>query len=262
MFKKTAWLAVMAGACLRAQTPIPYVRDLCVKVQPGKFSDYAAMLHDVTAKVTQVRADEGKLAWWLAERAVVPAGSTARCDFHLVSGYAGFPPEPSTPAEMDAALNKAKIANMSAATLNTKRDALSTLVSVDIWRGVAAVGSPQKGGYIRMNLYKANPVSDWAKLESEGWKPMVESYSKDHPGIGWAAGALAMPGGSGMHYNAMTVDFFPTWAAVGLGSGPLTEVWAKVHPELEIGDYMEKVGKAADRYKIEIYQVIELVSGK
>lgn len=262
MFKKAVCLATFVGACLSAQAPVPYLRDFCVKMQPGKFTEYAAMLHEVTAKVSQVRADEGKLAWWLAEVAVVPAGSSARCDYHLVSGYAGFPPEPSTPAETDAALIKAKVPNMTAVGMFAKRDSLSTLVSVDIWRGVAGVGSPQKGGYVRMNLYKANPVSEWTKLETGGWKPTVQAYSKDHPGIGWAAGELALAGGSGMHYNAMTVDFFPTWAAVGQGSGPITEVWPKVHPDLKIDDYMQKVGKVADRYKVELYQVTEMVMGK
>lgn len=261
MFKKAVWFVTLFGVCLSAQAPVPYVRDFCVKVQPGKFTEYAAMLHDVTAKISQVRADEGKLAWWLAERAVVPAGNTARCDYHLVSGYVGFPPEMTTAAETDAALIKAKIPNMTAAGMYAKRDMLSTLASVDIWRGVGAVGSPEKGGYVRMNLYKTNPVSEWVKLETEGWKPMVASYSKDHRGIGWAAAALAMPGGSGLHYNAMTVDFFPTWAAVGEGL-PVTTTWPKVHPDQTMDDYIAKVGKVADRYKVEVYQVVELVMGK
>ena len=260
MFKQSVWLVVFSGACLCAQAPVPYVRDACVKVQPGKFTEYAAMLHDVGAKISQVGVDEGKVAWWLAERAVVPAGSSARCDYHSVSGYVGFPPEPPTPAETDATLKKAKI-NMTAAEMSARRDALSTLVSVDMWRGVAGVGGPKKGGYVRMNLFKANPVSDWVKLENEGWKPMVEAHAKENPGIGWAAAELAMPGGSGLHYNAMTVDFFPTWAAVGQGL-PLTTAWPKVHPNQTLDDYLANVGKVADRYKVELYQVVEMAQGK
>ena len=265
MAVKAVWLVALSAVCvsaISAQTPVRYTRDLCVKVQPGKGPEYAAMLHDVSAKLAQVRVDEGKLGWWLAERAVVPAGTAARCDYHLVSFYEGFPPEPPTPADNEAAYKKAKI-NMTSADMSAKLTALTTLVNIDIWRGVAAVGRPDKGSYVRMNLYKANPgqAAEWAKLETEGWKPMVEAYAKENPGFGWAAAALAMPAGTSLHYNAMTVDVFPKWAAVGTGI-PVTTEWPKVHADLPFADYMGRVNKTVDRYRVEVYQIVEMVRGK
>jgi hypothetical protein len=59
----------------------------------------------------------------------------------------------------------------------------------------------------------------------------------------------------------MTVDVFPDWAAVGRGVS-VQELWPKVHPELTTADYMDKLGAASDRYRTELYEVVELVRPK
>lgn len=263
LFTKVVRFAVLNSlglSMILAQNPAPTTRDFCVKVQPGKGAEYEAMLHDVAAKLAQVTVDQGTASWWLAARAVVPAGSAARCDYHVVYGYPGFPPEgPPTAAQMDADLQKANI-KMTGAELSAKRGSLSTLANVDIWRSVARVGQPQKGSYIRVNLYKPKlgQLNEWAKLETEGWKPLAEAHAKDSPGSGWVASALLMPGGDGLHYNAMTVDIFPNWAAVGKGV-PVSTLWPKVHADMPFADYMSHMATAVDRYRIELYQVVEMV---
>src|SRR5208283_1232074 len=105
MFRNVTRLFFTAAGCLlvaAAQDQPAYVRDVCVKVAPGKFAEYAAMLHDVNAKRMRVRVDEGLAAWWLALSAVVPAGTAARCDYHIVTGYTGFPPEALTAEQSTA----------------------------------------------------------------------------------------------------------------------------------------------------------------
>lgn len=255
-------LATFASSLILAQTPTSYTRDLCIKLQPGKGAEYATMLHDISAKLAQASVDEGSTNWWVAARAVVPAGTAARCDYHLVTGYPGFPTEPRTPAQTETDLQKAKI-KMTADQLSAKRGALSTLANIDIWRSLAGVGQAQKGSYIRVNLYKPKPgkLNEWAKLETEGWKPLAEAHAKDSPGSGWVAAALQMPGGESLHYSAMTVDIFPNWAAVGKGV-PFTTLWPKVHPDMPADDYMSHINAAVERYRIELYQVVEMVQRK
>jgi hypothetical protein len=76
-----------------------------------------------------------------ALNAVVPAGTAAICDYHLVWGYNGFPPEAATP-EQDAAEMKKAGLSMTLAAYEAKRDSLATLANVDTWRVRADVGPP------------------------------------------------------------------------------------------------------------------------
>jgi hypothetical protein len=261
--KALIWLFV-AAACIPAaiaQEQPSYVQQFCVKAVAGKLSSLDAMIPDV-AKVMQVRIEEGQLTFFAALKAVIPAGASARCDYALSYGYTGFPPEPRTREQAEATFRKAKVAGTYAEML-AKRDATSMLVSDDLWRGVtdgmAGPGSV-KGSYVRLNLYKSKPghtIAEWAKMEVEGWKPFAEALAKETPGFGWRAESLTMPAGSSLHYNAMTVDIFPNWAATGHGYS--AEMWNKVHPDLKSSDYLAKVNEVVDRYKVELYRTVEVV---
>ena len=100
-FLITAGCVFMAAA---QDQPQAYVVDTCVKAVPGKGEEIGAYIREVLVKTAQVRVDQGTAAWYLALSAVVPAGSEARCDYHLATGYKGFPPEAS--AERAAADRK------------------------------------------------------------------------------------------------------------------------------------------------------------
>src|ERR1700676_1398761 len=97
MSPRTARFFLIAACCVfvaAAQSqPQAYVRDTCLKAAPGKGLETSAYIRDVLTKTAQVRVDEGTAAWYLVLSAVVPAGSEARCDYRLVAGQQGFPPE-------------------------------------------------------------------------------------------------------------------------------------------------------------------------
>jgi hypothetical protein len=260
------WLS-MAAACVSAATAQEqptYVQQFCVKAVANKSSALDAMMPDL-AKYMRVRVQDGELASWIALRAVIPAGASARCDYLLSYLYSGFPPEPKTREQAEAAFRKANI-GISYSEMLAKRDAVSTLVSDDLFRGVAggmAGPGSEKGSYVRVNLYKVKPghtVAEWAKLETEGWKPFAEAIAKETPGFGWRVEALTMPSGSSLHYNAMTVDIFPSWTAAGQSYS--AQMWSKVHPEMNFADYLSKVNDATDRYKAELYKTVEVVRKK
>ena len=247
-----------------AQEKPTYSQEFCVKVNPGKAADTAAMISDAI-KLNQVRIDEGGLSWFTALTATIPAGTSARCDYKFVYGYEGFPPEPLTRAESEALFAKAKIAGTYAQLL-ARRDANMTLVSDDLWRRIdsATIGANSaKGSYLRFNLFKIKPghtLAEWTKLETDGWKPFAEARAKETPGFGWRVVALSQPTGSSLHYNAMTVDIYPTWTASGQGAS--LAIWNKVHPDLPANDYLAKVNDVVDRYKAELYRVVDVVRKK
>jgi hypothetical protein len=243
-----------------AQNPTPgYVVDQCYKAAPGKAAEVNALVHDVSAKYHRVLVDEGSQAWWLVAAAVVPAGAAVRCDYRVVSGYNGFPPEAATPERVTAGLGKAGI-NMTSAEFTAKRDSIVSLVSTEIWHTLAEAGAhPGKGQYVRINYYKVKPGqgAEFSRLERTGWGPFVESLKDSH--MGWQFNSLAMPTGESLHYNASTVDMYPTWEALGKGWPTATE-WPKVHPDLPAAVYTGQVNSTVERYAADVLHIIELVA--
>ncbi len=90
-----------AAATLAAQNQTPQTpqstttaRSFCIKVQPGKDSEYRKLAMDVSKPTAQVRADAGEFLNRFLLRSVYPAGMDAVCDYSLVYVYPGFPPDP------------------------------------------------------------------------------------------------------------------------------------------------------------------------
>ena len=246
-------------ASAQAQEPQRYSRDTCVKVKEGKWEEYTAYQRDVSTKLAKVRVEEGAYASYALAQAVVPTGRSARCDYHIVVGYLGFPPEAPGPEKLAADMKKAGIA-MSREAMFAKRDQLVDLVGVDIWQWRERVGAmPEKGSYARLNFYKIKPgmTNEWVRSESTGWKPLAEAAAKEH-GTSWRAATLAMPGGANLPYNAMTVDGFPSWAAVGQGL-PARAIWNKVHPNMDMTAYMDRLATIVDRPRIDVVKLIEVM---
>ena len=79
--------------------------------------------------------------------------------------------------------------------------------------------------------------------------------------MGWQLNSLAMPTGESLHYNASTIDMYPTWEALGKGWPTATE-WPKVHPDLPIGEYTGMVNNTVERYAADVLHIIELVAPK
>ena len=246
-------------ASSQTQGPQFYARDTCVKVKEGKAQEYTAYLRDVTVKLAKVRVDAGAIATYTIAQAVAPVGRAARCDYHIVAGYNGFPPEAPSAEQTAADMKKAGI-SMSREAAIAKRDELSNLVGVDTWMYRERVGTPQKGGYARINFDKVHPGmgAEWATLESTGWKQLAEAASKEH-GTAWRVASLAMPGGASLPYNAMTVDIFPSWAALGTGI-PTRALWNKVHPNTDITAHLSRLSAIRDRPRVDIVRLIEVLT--
>lgn len=237
-----------------------YLRDNCVKAKDGKLSQLATYLQDVTVKLAKVRMDAGAYDFLVITQAIIPSGTSAICDFHVVYGSTGFPPE--TPgAEQNAADMKKSGLAMTREQMMAKRDEISTLVSLDFWRRHEIVGTSVKGGYARLNFYKTKPgatQAEWARMEGSGWKALAAVWAAETPGMGWGANTLALPGGSSQPYNAMTIDSFPNWAALAKGL-PARATWNKVHPDTDMTLYMDRLGTVADRTRVEVVKLIEVI---
>lgn len=253
--------AVLATASFAQEQKEPStVRDYCVKVAPGKSMEFEAYARDVAVPLNQARADAGEFAWALVARGVVPAGSSAKCDYRVVFGYNGAPPETPSNEQIEASLKRAKL-NMSAKELFAKRDALTQLVDVEIWYNIDGIGPPpQKGNYVRLNHYNVKPAAmeDWKHLETTYWKPLVDAWMKAGGKGSWSIHGLLMPEGDNLPYNAQTVDTFPDWNS--LLHGVPFDLWTKVNPHTEATDVFDRLDRVRSRHDIEVYRVLEVVN--
>jgi len=260
VFTACCFLMFGSAAFTQQQQPRPTVRDYCVKVAHGKNAEFEAFIKDVNVPLNQSRADAGEFDWYVVARGVVPAGSSAKCDYRIVYGYKGLPPETASAEQMDASLKKAKI-NMTAKEWAAKRDALTQLVDVEIWYGIDGVGSSfGKGSYLRLNHYNIKPgaMQDWQRLETTYWKPVVQEYIKGGGKGSWSVNGLLMPEGDNLPYNAVTVDAFPDWNS--LLQGISFSLWTKVHPNTEATDVFDRLDRVRSRANIEVYKVVEMVN--
>jgi hypothetical protein len=250
----------LAAAVAQAQNqpPVSYARAYCIKVNPGKIGEFNAYVHDVAGKLMRAHEEEHHIAAGLMAQAVIPAGTSARCDYQAVYFYQGALPEAFTEAETNAALKRADL-NMTAADLGMKRESISRLVSVDISRAIDAVPmNLVNNEYIRLNYFKVKPgkMNEWIDLEKSGWKPLIAEHVKSGAVTGWFLQGIIMPTGDRVRANAFTVDTFPDWASLMKGI-PLSTLWSKVHPNQTSAAYMEQIAAIAERPSVEVMRVVE-----
>jgi hypothetical protein len=252
-----------AGADLalaQSQPDVWTTREYCVKVVPGKGPAYEAFLRDVALPLNQSRADAGEFEWHGVGRAVVPVGSSARCDYRLAYTYKGNPPEEATSDQLNAALKRAGL-SLTAEQLAEKRSALIQLISMDIWYTFENLG-PQwaKGSYLKFNHWnvKGGQYEEYLRLERTTWKPLMEAWLKAGGTGSWVLVGLWMPGGEAVPYNAMTIDVFPTWDGL-LKGVPLDDLWSKVHPDKTVAQAMGEMDKVRSLYTQEIFRLVERV---
>jgi hypothetical protein len=239
------------------------VRDVCVKALPGKAMEAEAFVHNVMVPLNQARADAGEIAWFLFARAVVPAGTSAKCDYRAVYGYNGFPAETPSNEQLEAAAKRANL-NMSGNEIRAKLNSTSQQVDLEYWVHVDSIGpNTAKGSYIRLNHYKVKPQAnaDWLRMETTYWKPLVDSWDKAGGKGSWGVYQLWMPEGDNVPYNAMTVDIFPDWNSL-LHGVPLDDLWSKVHPHTEMTQAFDQLDRVRSREDIEIFKATDLVTSK
>ena len=214
----------------------------CVKVRDGKMGEFRQFLVE-TRKVGQAAADSGQMSVGYQFRSVMPAGAAATCDFVFVNVYAGAPPAPQ-PGGLAALLKKAGIST-SVEEFNARRASLGQLVSNEMWRTAIAVGDMQKGDYAFINHMKVHDMPGWLELERSIWKPIAEAWVKAGSMRGWIVARPILPGGTGLKYQAITIDVMPNWDAV-FTPPSLEKTFKQVHADKDYNQVMENIGKARD----------------
>ena len=253
-------LAAAFSAMLPAQqAPTGYHRVACIKVKPENNTEFRKWAAADVHKLEQSRVDGGAVSQWILLRTVIPAGASAECDYVIVTMYPGIPPQPMGLEELDAALKKAGIATTAQQYVD-RRTSLSTLISNNMFRNRAFVGSFKKGDYFVVNYMKASNLGDYVAWEKKAWQPMAEVLDKENLRSGWSLNTLVFPGGTDVKFNAVTVDIYPTWDSIfNTGSQNFFELWRKAHPDMEFGTTFEQYDKLRHQGDIDIFVVQDLI---
>jgi hypothetical protein len=259
-------------ACLAADAAAAdaFIYDYCLKLSPGKGQAFRELQSTVEPKLAQVLIDRGEITSWTLLRSVVPTGTEARCDGHVLYEFPGFPTQ-RTITVTDEDFQKAKV-KLSRAEWQQARNSTATIVNLDVWRIAASVGARiGKGSFVFFNPDKADPLAEWVKLETTGWQPFAEARAKETAGFGWRALVLALPRGSGVRYNAATMDVYPDWGSLAgtmSGERPPAQsdrrdsLWSKAHPDFTRADYLAAVNRVVDRYRVDLFEAMEAVHKK
>jgi hypothetical protein len=246
-----------------AQSPEEWrsTREYCVKVMPGKARAYEAFLRDVTMPLNRSRVEAGEFESFAVERAVIPAGTSARCDYRLAYTYKGIPPEEATTEQLDAALRRAGL-RLTAEQMADQRSALVELVGINFWGTYDSAGGEwPRGSYLTFNHYKVKDghSDEYVKLEKT-WKPLVEARIKAGSKQSWVLVGLWMPQGDAVPYNAMTIDVFPSWAELMKSAASFGDEWKAVHPDMPFQMVEDQKAKVRTVYASELFRVVDIVS--
>ena len=214
----------------------------CLKLEPGKSTEFRSWMSDVVHKVAQSRVDAGVLTSWELYREVLPQGSDAHCDYAIIARYPGLPPEPTTDQSLPAMLKKAGV-NLTAQQYLERRSSVAHLVESTISQTRASVGSAKVGDYLVVNHMKVSNVNDWVAYEKKAWQPVAEAMDSDGVRSGWFLSADIIPFGSEVGATGTTVDIYPSWDAIFKDDAAFVDRWRKAHPDMEIGTTMEQFDK-------------------
>jgi hypothetical protein len=254
-------IAALSAALPAQQGPIGFHTVNCLKVKPDKMSEYRKWAAEEFHKYAQGRVDSGAVSTYYRLRAVMPAGSSAECDYVTVWVYPGVPPAPLGTEELGAALKKAGL-NMSAQEFMDRRDAMSTLVSNSMFQNQFAVGQAKKGDYMEVSYMKATSVDAWLAFEKNVWKPLAEQLVKDGMQSGWSVNLQMMPFGTDVPYQGVAVDVYSSWEAVFKAQvdPAFNDRFKKVHPDMDPDKTFANMEKVRSQSWTRLFVVEDMIS--
>lgn len=252
--------AAAFSAMLVAQQPSTgYHRVACIKIKPDKGSEFRKWAAEDLHKFAQSRVDTGAITTWYLLRSVNPVGESAQCDYLSVSMYPGAPTEPMGMEDLGAALTKAGM-TMTPQQYVDRRNALTTLISDDIFQNRDYVGSSKKGDYFVVNYMKVPDLDEWLAYEKKVWHPLAEAMAQDGTKSGWSVNVRVLPTGSDVAFQAVTVDVFPSWDAVFKNDTQFVDRFKKTHPDMELGTTFEQFGKLRTITSTQLYHLDDSIT--
>jgi hypothetical protein len=108
---------------------------------------------------------------------------------------------------------------------------------------------------IRFDFIKVEPqkVSEYLKLEND-WRKVHEAMRKEGKILRWMHYEVLLPSGSEVHHNYMTATIYKDYAALENIVPDLAVAFAKVYPERNFLDFLNKSDQIRNRVRTEVFQ--------
>ena len=241
------------------QSPSGFHRVACVKIKAGMAHEFTQWAAGDMHKYAQSRANSGAVSSWFLLSSVIPQGESAQCDYIMVSIYSGVPTPPMERDDLVSALKQAGI-SATAQEFVDKRNSMMTLISNDMFRTIATVGSPKKGDYFIVNYMKVSNMEDYIAYEKKVWVPFAEELAKDGSRTGWSLNQRVFPSGANTPFQAVTVDIVPSWKEIFQPSGDFASSFRKSHPDMELGTTFEQYEKLRTIISTNVFHLDDYVS--
>jgi len=248
----------LASSLVAQQSNTGYHTVACFKAKADSAAELQKFFSEESHKIAQGRVDTGQITTWYLLRSVLPQGSSAECDYLIVTMFSGTP-HLLAQQDLSAAIKKAGL-SITPEEYVKRRNAVSTLVSVGIFQNQLFVGSAKKGDYFRVNYMKVPNVDDWIAYEKKVWQPLAEALVKDGKADGWSLNTRVLPEGSEQPFQAVTVDVFPSWDSVFAADPQFVDRFRKVHPDMELGTTFEEFAKLRTIALINLYELEDVIT--
>jgi hypothetical protein len=251
-----ACLAVSLGSSSSAQEPKPHTaRAYCLKV-PDRVADFETLVRDAGIPAEKERIAAGESTRYDLLRGVVPAGTSARCDYLALFHYGEF--QEAEPSEKIADYLARAGADAEAA-MKTWRE-LTELVSVQWWWYSESVGPAWPvGTYVQANFWEipTDGFEDFSTVDGNIWRPVVEAALARGKKISWDQVGIFNPYPAAGGHSAITLDAFHDWETWGAWQSFVSEeIWPTVYPHRTMEQSGLLHGAVASYGHREIYRVV------
>jgi hypothetical protein len=142
----------------------------------------------------------------------------------------------------------------------TRAASQSKLVSVELWQDLDKTGAVAARSYLRVNQIKNPPdeFDNWARMQSEIWKPVHEARIRDGDFQGWLASRVIMPSGADWPNPARTISVFADWKSLS-SPARYRELIPVAHPGKNPEEILNRIASLQQILRTELFEVIELI---
>jgi hypothetical protein len=252
-----ACLAVGFGASAGAQEQEPHTaRAYCLKVPSGGSAEFLALVRDAGIPAEKERIAAGESTRFDLLGGVVPAGTSARCDYLALFHYGEFPE--AEPSENIATyLGRAGVEGDAAMT---RWSELTELVSVQWWWYSESIGPAWPvGTYVQANFWEipSDGFQDFAAVDGNGWRPVVEAALAKGKKVSWDQVGIFNPYPAAGGHSAITLDAFHDWETWATWQSVVSEeIWPEVYPNMTQEQNGILHGAVASIGRREVYRVV------
>jgi hypothetical protein len=262
-----ACLVASCGTPSSAQEQEPHsARAYCLKVASKDTAEFESLVRDVGIPVEKSRVQAGETKGFDLLRAVVPLGSSARCDYISVFHY-GLLPEAPPGEGLGEAMERAGV-DMSVEQVMAQWDALSDLVSLEWWWFNERVGPAwPEGSYVHINHYQLREgvaFGDYLSANRMYWRPIVERLLESGRKVSWDDVGIWRPFRAD-GYQALTFDVFHDWETMmthqpfifGENWDGEGGIWSEVHPNVSLDQLTFHMSRIRKDLGHELFRVVE-----